>query len=163
MKKTKTKTGQVDFSTHSRWYVLANRTSAVIYMEGKDHEMHFVDRLFNERGRLQEANLDSDRPGSGTSSAGNGSIRHSLDRRFDQQEGIAKRFAKRIAENLGEACERKRFSDLVLVAEPHFLGLLRGELDSSTRGAVKHEIVREYKRGSDVEIHSHILKQMASL
>ncbi len=50
----------------------------------------------------------------------------------------------------------------MLAAEPHFLGLLREKLDLQTKNAVLHEIPHEYKRGSEGEIRSLVLKAIES-
>jgi protein required for attachment to host cells len=43
---------------------------------------------------------------------------------------------------LGAARKAGRFTDLVLVAEPRFLGYLREELDRPTRRFVRQELTR---------------------
>lgn len=147
----------IDFSTTARWYVVANRTDAVFYVEGQDHQFHFIDRLTNKKGNYTESELDSDRPGRGYSSAAGGTIHHSMDRRNQKHETVAKDFADRIAHALGSARRENRFKDVVLVAEPHFLGLLREHLDAETRAKIAHEVHREYLEGSDSEIRERIL------
>jgi len=137
--------------------VVANRTDAVFYIDGSDRKFHFVDRLINKKGHLTETELDSDKPGKGISDACGGIFRHSLDRRFTHHEQVAKRFAKKIANQLAIACRQKLFRDLVLVAEPHFLGLLRKELNYETRTAIRHEVRHEYAQGSDAEVREQIL------
>lgn len=139
-------------------YVVANQSDAVFYLDGSDRKFHFIDRLSNRKAHLTEIDLVSDRPGRGISSAGSGVFHHSLGRGFTHHEQAAKDFARKIADQLGVARRNKQFHNLVLVAEPHFLGLLREALDSETRAVIKHEINREYAQGSDSEIRSAIMK-----
>jgi protein required for attachment to host cells len=81
-----------------------------------------------------------------------------MDRRFTHHERVARKFAHRIGLWLSEARRKGAFGDLVIAAEPHFLGLLRGELDAETRSALRHEVPREYAQGSDEEIRARILE-----
>ncbi|MDR3606635.1 MAG: host attachment protein [Oligoflexia bacterium] len=149
-------------NTRVRWYVVANRTDAVFYGRGKDKKFHFIDRLTNKRGHLRETELVSDKPGTGFSSAGGGTIHHGLDRRFEQHEQVAQRFARKIAFILDSAYRAENFRDLVLVAEPHFLGLLRAELSPPVRDAVKFEVPREYAQGSDEKIQKQIMEAIGA-
>lgn len=140
-----------------RRFVLANRTDAVIYRYGADGEFEFVRRLSNPSGRKAERELVSDRAGAKASSAASGTIRHALDRVTNHHEGRAKRFAARIGRALEKARENEAFEELVLVAEPRFLGYLREALPPGMRKLVSEEIGREFKRGSDREIHAWIV------
>ena len=138
------------------WYVLANRCDAGIYEDFKDQKFKFKERMKNSRGHLTEGQLDSDRPGSGFSSAGAGTIRHGLDRTFQHHERDATRFARAIANHLTRRKREDAFQGLVLVAEPHFLGLLRQALPRELHGLIRHEIPREYLEGSDAEVKTAI-------
>ena len=140
------------------WYVVANRTDAVFYVEGRDLQFHFVDRLANKTGDLREAGLVSDRPGTGLSSTGSGALRHGLAGRTTHHELLALKFARKIASSLKVARNRKRFGQLVLVAEPHFMGLLKGALDAGTTRTISHEVGHEYAQGSDSKVRSQIMQ-----
>lgn len=139
-------------------YVVANRTEAVFYLDEDHRRFRFLDRLHNREGHLVEAELVSDRPGRSIGSAPGGVFRHSLDGHLTHHEQSARRFAKKIARQVNSARRGKKFHDLVLVAEPHFLGLLRNELDRDTQAVVRHTVGHEYARGSDEEIRALILK-----
>ncbi len=139
-------------------YVVANRSEAVFYADGSDRKFHFVERLTNKKGHRHESELVSDRPGRGVSSAGGG-IHHGLEPGTSHHELAARRFAKRVAAALERGRSQKLFRELVLVAEPHFLGLLRRSLTSKTREAVTHEVGHEYyAQGSGEEVRARILK-----
>ncbi len=144
--------------TRRRWYVLANRTEAVFYEEGPAR-FSFIRRLSHPEGRLSERMVTSDRPGRGFSSAGNGSIRHALDRGLKHPDGVARAFAQLIAETLDEAHQKQSFTELVLVSEPRFLGLMRAALPSGLRSVVTEEFGREFKRGSGDDFHQWLEKR----
>jgi protein required for attachment to host cells len=150
----------VDLTNSDQWFVVANRASAEIYREGPDHVFFLVLRLTNPEGSLQEQDLDSDKPGRGYSSAGGGTIHHSLDRRSHQHEEVARKFARAIIKKTEEKVNDKNSTQLVLIAEPHFLGLLRDALTPRLKKLVKETITKEFGLKSTEEmqrlIHSAI-------
>jgi protein required for attachment to host cells len=133
----------LDLSVKTRWYVVANRSEAVIYAEDRGQPFHFVERLLNLEGSLQEIELNSDRPGRGFGSPAAGNYRHGFTPPVEKTEHVAQQFAKRIAEKLRQGRNELRFRDVVLVAEPHFMGLLKGALDPATQAKVSYEVKRE--------------------
>ena len=151
----------LDLSNKTQWYVLANRSGAVIYANGTERKFQFLERIPNPSGHLTEAELDSDRPGRGFSSASSGQLRHSLDRRSKRHEEVARRFARHLGKALERAHREARFGSLVLVAEPHFLGLLREGLTPAVQRAVSHEIRHQYSEGSDEELKRRIFSALA--
>lgn len=133
----------------NRRYVVANRTDAVIYAEAEGGDFSFLRRLKNPIGRRHEGKLVSDHPGVGRSSAGDGTIHHALDRNVLRHETSAKKFASAIARAVGRECDQSDCRGLILVAEPHFLGLLRAELPDRIRKLVVAEVPREFVRLPD--------------
>lgn len=136
----------------SIWYVVANRTDTVIYSLGRDRKLRFLHRLTNTKGHKHEHDLVSDKAGS--------VAHHALDRRHNHHEHTAVQFAGRIADVLRSARCDNLYSSIVLVAEPHFLGLLREALDPATRALVSGEIPKEFTRLSDDELQARILKSL---
>jgi protein required for attachment to host cells len=154
---------KIEFNPWVRWYVLGNQTEAAIYRSTREMKFKFIERLHHHNGKLKEGDLDSDAPGTGFSSAGDGTIRHSLDHSFHHHEQSVKRFAKSVARYLDRASFDSLFTELILVCEPHFLGLLRAELSDRVLKMVTHEVNREYSYGSDQEMYSLILKAMEEI
>ncbi len=154
---------KIEFNTWVRWYVLGNQSEAAIYRSTREAKFKFVDRLINPDGRKHERDLDSDGPGTVYSNASNATIHHSLDRSFHHHEFAAKQFAKTVARYLDQATKDEMFTELVLVCEPKFLGLLRSDLSDRVKKLISHEVNREYSYGSDQEMHSLILKAMEEM
>lgn len=150
----------LDLSNSVRWYVVANRVATVIYKDRPGHPFKFVERLCNPEGRKTETDLDSDRPGRGFSSAPGSAIRHGLDRRHVHHEQSAKKFAALIGKVIAQADREDRFGKLVIVAEPHFLGLLRAALPEQVKQKVEFEIHHELHQGSDETIQEYIYQKM---
>ncbi len=149
-------------SSSRRRYLVANRSSAVVYRGTKQDQIKFMYRLTNATGRKLERELDSDRAGRTFSSAGLRSIHHALDERKARRNGSARTFATHIAHSLVQAHQSEPFEELILVAEPHFLGLLRHALPRSILKMVRHEVHREYIEGSDQKIGTLIHRSIHS-
>lgn len=150
----------LDLSVKTRWYVVANRVEAVLYRDRPEHPFEFVERLSNPKGRLTEAELDSDRPGRSFSSAPGSTVRHGLDQRHVHHEQAAVQFAHHIGQVLWHALLDHQFARLVIVAEPHFLGLIRQSLPEQVTRLIEHEIPREFHEGSDAELRDYILRKI---
>lgn len=141
------------------WFVVANRTEAVIFKETQKKDLSFVYRFSNPKGKRREAELDSDRPGKTASSASR-TLRHALDTHNNKHEVQAQKFSKTISKALTKAAKEKKFDELVLVAEPHFLGLLRNEIPKELKPYIKHEIHHEYNGDSEPELKKHIFQAL---
>lgn len=115
-------------------------------------------RLFQRQGpRVQELSdyvhpassqhvddLVSDHPGRrGMGRAGLGD-RPGLDSALEPKKAEAMRFARQHAEMLKRALDDHRFDELVLVAPPHFLGLLRQVLDEQVAKRLTASFDRDY-------------------
>ena len=154
--------GGFEQSPRRRWYLVANRAEARIYQDRPKHGFEFVQRMENPEGKMSESELDSDRPGRSFSSARGASISHSLDQTAIRHETVAKRFAAMLAKVLESSVREGKFSELVLVAEPHFLGLLRAAIPASVRDRIGHEINREFAQGSDLALRDYLREKLQS-
>jgi protein required for attachment to host cells len=147
----------LDLQVKTKWYLIASRTDALIYKEGSDRRARLVEALSNPEGRLKESELASDRPGKTLSSAPQAGMRHGLDRGETQRDRSAKLFAEKIAKLVAEGQREERFGELIVAAEPHFLGVVWAELSDNVKRSVRHKIAREYVHAPESEIRSKIL------
>lgn len=160
--KTRTRSGNVipdarrfEKLQWSCWYVIANRVGASFYRGTDRLPFEFMRRLKNPKGRLSESELGIAKPGRVISSAA-GSIHHSLDQSYNHHEKTARDFAREIVNSLKWIHSHEVMTELILVAEPHFLGLLRNALPSQLEAAVKQEIHKEYSHMSDKDLYLQI-------
>lgn len=162
MKKSRTKSGNVVTDIRTVFsefplllYVVANRAQASFYRHSKGREFELLKSLSNPKAKLTESELISDKPGRGFSSA-SGTIRHGLGQSQGQHEHVAQTFAAKIAENLNSLHREQPMAGLALVAEPHFLGLLKQELSPQLKPLVKHKINKELTHLSEQELYEQI-------
>ncbi|MGZ3712208.1 MAG: host attachment protein [Bdellovibrionota bacterium] len=143
------------------WYLVANRIEALIYEGDLNGKFRFVKRHRNPRGKLMEQELVADKSGRSFSSARGSGIRHGFEPRSNYHEEVAIQFARKIAMALDRAALEQELSDLVVLAEPHFLGLLNQEFTKRVNELIRKEVPREWAEGSDQDLHLYLQKKLA--
>jgi protein required for attachment to host cells len=101
--------------------------------------------------------LKSDRPGRAFA-GGDSARRAAMEPHHDPHQMAKDRFAGRIAARINTAFAGKRFSQLAIVAPPHFLGVLRTELNDAVRDATVAEIDKDLVKSD----RDTILRQVQS-
>ncbi len=127
------------------WVVAAESSGAKIFEA--DTPLGALRELWSlehPRGRVFERDLESDRPGRSFDSAGSG--RHAMEREVDAKRHALLAFAKQVAAHIEGARAAGAFEQLVLVAGPDFLGLLRQSLSDATKKLVFKEVVKNVVR-----------------
>ncbi len=104
-------------------------------------------------GRMHEGDLVSDKPGSDGGVVGQG--RHVIDNRTSATEVAHAAFAKTLVERLEGGRNAREFDQLVMMAPPAFLGLLRGELSPELSKMVVEEIDKNLVLHSPDEVRMH--------
>lgn len=143
------------------WYLVANRTEALIYEGMLNGSFHFLKRLKNPQGRLMEQSLVAAKPGRSFSSARGSGIRHGFEPRSRYHEEGAIQFARKIGRVLDQAALKQELTDLVIIAEPHFLGLLNQKFSKRVDSLIRQRLPREWAEGSDRELKVYLQKKLA--
>ena len=140
------------------WIVVADQSKARIFtVDDPRGELQELEQLENPTGRDQAQTLGSDRPGRSFDSSGQG--RHAMGTSVEPKEQEAVRFAKQIGDRLRTACHAGRCNRLLLVAGPHFIGLLKEQLDSLADVKVT-EIVKNLGQYDSREIRTHLPERL---
>ncbi len=120
---------------NSTWVLVAHRGGARVFEnKGPGKGLDLLHDIPHPEGRLKNKDIGADKPGRSFDSRGQG--RHSLSSEQEATEHLAEQFAKHLGTLLDDGRHRQRYSKLVLVAEPRFLGSLRAALSSSTAALV---------------------------
>ena len=113
------------------WILSANRSSASLFESNwPGKSMRRLQDIPHPQGRMQNKDIDTDKPGRVFDSFGEG--RHSTSPKQEPTEHIAQQFALELAEMLNKGRLTNAYDKLVLIAEPKFLGVLRAALDKNT-------------------------------
>lgn len=137
------------------WVVVAESSRARIFStKGRMSPLSEIEDLVHPEGRMREGDLVSDSPGSDGGSRGQG--RHVIDDETSARGQHNIDFATRIANRLERGRKEDDFDELVLIASPAFLGLLRSKLGKVLRERVSLEIDKNLVKQSTATIAAHV-------
>ncbi len=142
--------------------VVADQAEAIFYdAPSLDARPKEVGRISDPLAHLHDRDLGSDRPGRSYESVGG--ARHAIERENDPRWQEAVRFARRISCRLDDALQKGEFDELIVVAGPPFLGLMRSELSRPARERVVHEIRKDLVHGPVEALRRHLPASAAEL
>ena len=129
--------------THATWILIADTAQARLFAtdHGYGGPWRLVRAFSHPRGAAKASELVSDRPGRVQQSIADGS-RSRADPRTTPHEVEAEHFARTLADALERG--RGQYARLVLVAPPHFLGLLRQVVSEMVGNAVAVSVDRNW-------------------
>ncbi|HEY5702653.1 MAG TPA: host attachment protein [Gammaproteobacteria bacterium] len=110
--------------------------------------------LENPEGRLHKRDLTSDRPGRTFDSKG--ATRHAKEQKTDVKKQVAINFVRQITSYLED--RKNEYNELVLIAPPAFLGLLRENLHENLAKLVTREIDRDIVSSDVKDIQQYLKK-----
>lgn len=108
------------------WILVANAEMAKVYRVVKIGTLQEVSAITHPERALKAKDIVSDKPGR-TFERG-GITRHAYVPQTTEKEKKDELFAREIADFLNAAWDRNHFAHLYLIAEPHFLGVLKKHL-----------------------------------
>jgi protein required for attachment to host cells len=142
--------------------VVADQAEAIFYdsasLQARPRE---IARIADPAAHLHDRDFSSDRPGRAYESVGG--ARHAVGGENDPRYHEAVRFARRIARRLDDARRKDEFEELIVVAGPPFLGLVRAELSKPTRARVVHEIRKDLVHSPLEALQQHLPASAAEL
>lgn len=139
------------------WVITANSSEAYCYATkylGRD--INLVKEFFNPNMRKKTHDLVTDKPGHYQSNEGPSTAHGSYADPTDPKEVEAQKFARLLAEELDKARINHDFDHLIVIAPPHFHGLLNQHLNRHVLNLVTHQIEKDYTKLSMGEIKSYL-------
>jgi protein required for attachment to host cells len=121
---------------------------------GRGKKLTLLTEIDFEDGRRHSGELDADRPG--RSFDRNGGQGHAYESHLDTRQHAVLQFAKELATDLAREYHLGAFDDLVLVAPPRFLGMLRDALDTKLRRAVVATLAKDLPRADEAELRAQL-------
>jgi protein required for attachment to host cells len=124
--------------------VVAHQAGArfLVHKPGFGKNLTFVRELKNPDGRKKNGELDSDRS--------------DMAKQQSSHERQVANFARELAQQIQLARLSHELDELILVADPHFLGTLESALDRPTHHTLKHKVSKDLCRTPTRDIASHI-------
>jgi protein required for attachment to host cells len=130
-------------SSRARLFVAASHTSPLTEFESLTHA----------EAKQHEQKMTSDLPGH---QAGSDGRHHSVGSETDPKKFEAIQFARQIAKHLDDAHNKHIFTQLVVVAAPAFLGLLREQLTPNVTKLITLELDKNLSQHSAEDIRQHL-------
>lgn len=138
------------------WVVVADSTRARIFnAESSSAALCELEELGSPEGRLHDRDITSDLPGRSFDSNKAGG-RHAMEPTTDPKHELALEFARTIARHIESGRVNHTFEQLVIVAAPTFLGLLRDQLTQACRKLVAFELNKNLVQQTPEAIRAHL-------
>jgi protein required for attachment to host cells len=142
------------------YVVLANSTSANFYMiSEKKFSLELIKRIHHSESRLKERALDADRPGNYQKGfyGGRGVYAEPKSHKDLEVEGFAKEICKEL--------ERERiegnYIGIIIVANPHFYGLINTNATRGVREMIKFHLLKDYVHYSEKKLTLNLKETLA--
>ncbi|MGZ5619406.1 MAG: host attachment protein [Methylobacter sp.] len=143
------------------WIVVADSTRARIFTtDTPSSSLEEIEDFSHSIGRLHDREITSGLPGKIKSSGAGG---HTFEQPTDPKKHEADVFAHRIARHLEDAHNANRFEQLLIIAGPAFLGLLRNQLPEQIKKLVRFELDKEITALSAADIRQHLPQYLPDL
>ena len=138
------------------WIVVADNAHARIFTRsGVRGALREKQDMVHPASQLHDRDIASGRQGRNIDRS-QGGARQALEPASHPKDQAAEVFAREVTQLLESGRNGGEFDALVLIAAPHFLGLLRQGLADATRRLVVNEIPKDLVRHSVKEIAEHI-------
>lgn len=139
------------------WVVTAESSRAKIFaVENRISPLREVDDMAHDEGRERDQDMVSDRPGRAFDSTGE--HRHAMERQVDPKRHEVELFAKRVADRLDQARTKGDCDQIVLIAAPEFLGVLRQQLNANTAKLVSKTIDKNLVQKTEAELRRYLFE-----
>ena len=144
--------------THA-WVLVSDAARARIFqVDSAKSPLQALDQLVSPKAKLRERDFNTDRPGRVYDSHGEG--RHAAGTHISPKEQEAIRFADVVVDHLERGRIARRYDRLIVVAEPHFLGLLRSAAGPLLKQKITLEIDKDFSKASEQAIRDHLPERL---
>lgn len=129
------------------WLVVANASQATIYQtEQRPKTLNLIKELLHPPSREKGESLASDRPGhfKGEAVGMEGTTHGAFNEPTDPKSYEHERFAVDLAKELDAGRTSNSYQNLIIVASPHFHGLLNKSMNSHVAALVGQHIQKDY-------------------
>lgn len=126
------------------WIVVADASRGRIFASSKKGApWKLLDERDHPESRMKNRDINMKEQGRTRQSFGAGH-RPRMEPDTEPKEVEAEHFAHELAERLSDGMKQRACSGLVLVAPPHFLGILRNSLDAQTSKCLAAAVDKDY-------------------
>lgn len=136
------------------WVLIAGSSRGLLYSVPENGKRWtLVKEYSHPASRISEGGLTTDQPG--RSQAPNGA-RSALQSKTSPKEVEFEHFAHELAEVLHDGHGQQSYSRILLVAPPHFLGLLRKTINDTVSKLIVATVDKDYLHLTKKAMHQHL-------
>lgn len=132
--------GLMSKTTMNTWIVVAHRGGARLLGQHGDDPMQVFETIDHPDGHERQSSPGSSRSG------------RASEPRDAARAHASKTFANALAHKLQQGRNENAYRELVIIAAPRFLGLLRNALDPATAACVRGTLDKDYAGLNDREL-----------
>jgi len=133
------------------WILVADEFRARLFeAQAKDGKLEEIDDITYPEGRMQDGEMTRDRLPRVHESVGG--ARHAIEPHTSIRDKVHLKFARELAERLEHGRVNHAYEELVLVAGPRFLGLLRSTIGHEVSKLLVKSIGKDITRSKPEEI-----------
>jgi protein required for attachment to host cells len=136
------------------WIVAADASRARVLQVRGPQRLVEIDNLLNPDARLQDREINTDArgrfPGGNTGEDEVGAVEH-----------LEEAFARRVGDYLDKARTEHRYDELVLVAPPKFLGMMRKSLGKEVQKLVANQLPKDLSWFNERELEAYFRESPA--
>lgn len=139
------------------WVVVAESSRAKIFeLDKRSAPLKELQGLAHTPARIHEQELTADLPGRTPG-------QHKLLSQHNAKENESNAFARTIGNHLDSARNKGKFSRLIIMSPPNFLGKLRKHIGSETNKRIISEVAKNLVKHTNSEIQAHIPRTYSPL
>lgn len=139
------------------WVLIADSSRARLYsvpQRGKPWTL--LDEYSHSASRVSEGGLSTDQPGRSHGSGIAKDARSAMESKTSPKEIEAEHFAHELVEVLHLGHGQQAYERIVLVAPPHFLGLLRKGVNGAVNKLITASVDKDYLHLPESELHTRL-------
>ncbi len=128
----------------SIWILVCDASRAVLYAtEKRGDEWQSIGTYSHPESRMKSSELSPTEPGHSLKSKGG--TRHTvMESSTSPKQAEKEHFARQLAEVANDGAKQQNFNGLVLVAPPHFAGLVEHHLSAEAKKRMKATVHKDY-------------------
>lgn len=143
------------------WILVADNARARIFTASTPSSaLEEIEGLVHTEGRLRDYDMTTDLPGRIKNADGSG---HAFEQATDPKKHEADNFARHVAQHVEAGHNSNKFEQLLIIAEPTFLGLVRKHLPDHIKTHVCFELDKNLTMQSIVDIRNHLPQYLPTL
>jgi protein required for attachment to host cells len=143
------------------WILIADSSRARIFTtDAPSSPLEELEGFSHAESRLHDREITSDLPGKIQGGIGGG---HAFEQKTDPKKQEAINFAHSLAHHLEAGSNANQFEQLMIIADPSFLGLLRDELSEQVKKKLSFELDKDLTKHSVAEIQAHLPRHWPTL